>query len=99
MRHQPGSKAWFANPLAAFIVVWPLAAKCADDPWPRARPIVLAQAGTGPVTLSAYVDRRRNAQERKKLEAFGNPEVVLYEQENAPDRVSIKPDNVAVMRL
>jgi hypothetical protein len=70
-----------------------------DEPWPWARPIELAQASTGAVTVSAYVDRRRNAQERKKHEGDAIPDLVLYEQENAPDRVSIKPDNAEVMRL
>jgi hypothetical protein len=108
MRHQPASKAWFASALVAFSVVWPLSAGCAeqhatdrltDEPWLPARPIELAQASTGPVTVSAYVDRRRNAQARKKHQGGGIDELLLYEQENAPDRVSIKPDNAAVMRL
>jgi hypothetical protein len=124
MCHQSGSKSWFFNPLAAFIVIWPLSAECAEqratddvagmwsdsrvfgndlmrtpdgeESFPYATPIELAQASIGAVTVSAYVDRRRNAQERKK---HPDSEVVLYEQENAPDRLSIRPDNAKIMGI
>jgi hypothetical protein len=115
MRRPSASKAWFANALAAFVIwplsagcAEPpnvvdfgirRAGPLTDEPWPRARSIELAQAGTGPVTVSAYVDRRRNEQERKKHEGAGNDDVVLYEQENAPDRLSIRPDNARIMGI
>jgi hypothetical protein len=59
----------------------------------------LAQASTGPVTVTAYVDRRRNASERRSHHGGGMDDVMLYEQENVQGRLFIGPDNERVMDL
>jgi hypothetical protein len=96
LRDGPGTLALANNTISSG--VW-RAGQLTEEPWPRAWPIELAQASVGAVTVSANVDRRRNAEERKKHEGGGIPDVVLYEQENVPDRVSIRPDNATVMGL